>query len=303
MTISEVNDILERGGYCTNERISCAVYTSLLCGRPLLIEGDPGVGKTALAKAIARGTGLEFIRVQMYEGLTADQVLYDYDYQKQLLTLEAIRPRLEEEYQGLSLQETIHAAVTQMDFYGPEFLLRRPVLRAITAEQPVVLLFDEIDKASEETEYMLYEFLEHNAITIPQYGEIACPQDRRPLVFLTSNNYRELSGALRRRCNYLYIEHKSSEEMVEILRRKAGARENIAVGIARCLSVIQGKQLRQTPSIAEAVELARFLQESPEVTRDLVMNALSILVKNHRDEPAIRQIVSQNGELIWSEES
>ena len=298
ITIDEITNALEKETYLATEHIKYALYASLLCDRPLLVEGDPGVGKTSLAKALANGLGLPFIRVQMYEGLTSDQILYDYDYQKQLLTLEAIRPSIERDYGALPASEAVSAVVGGLDFFGEEFLVKRPVLRAIEGEQKVIL-FDEIDKAPEELEYMLYEFLENYSITIPQKGEIVCAPDKHPIVFLTSNNYRELSGALKRRCNYLYIEQKSQKEVIEILKMKAGADDATALGVAKCLAVMRGEKLRYTPSVSEAVEYARFLSKNSEVTKELAVNALGILIKDPRDIKAVTQIVSENGELLW----
>lgn len=299
MRLCDIEHALEKANYCSNNKINCAVYAAALCGRPLIIEGDPGVGKTSLAKAFAEGMGLEFIRLQMYEGLTADQVLYDYDYQKQLLTLEAVRPKLDEAYEGLTIEESISKAVQSLDFYGEDFLIRRPVLRAITGDRKV-LLIDEIDKSSEETEYMLYEFLENYSVTIPQYGTISCPQEKRPYVFLTSNGYRELSGAMRRRCCYLYIERKTPEEMTRILVSKANARANVAQGLAKAMAKIQETPMHKTPSIAEAIDFAEFLTQNEEITKDLVMNALSLLVKDRRDEQEVSRIILESGEEIWT---
>lgn len=302
MDLRSIETTLQKAGYCSNKKIDCALYASILCGRPLLIEGDPGVGKTALAKAFADGIGAEFIRVQMYEGLTVDQVLYDYDYQKQLLTLEAIRPKLDEAYKDLSLSEAISSAVKSMDFYGEDFLIRRPILRSITGNTRKVLLIDELDKASEETEYMLYEFLENYSITIPQYGVIRCSEEARPYVFLTSNSYRDLSGALRRRCGYLYIEHKTQEEMTAILTAQAHADRKLAAGIAKAMVLIQSEPMHRTPSIAEAVEFAEFLSKNGEVSKELVLNSLSLLIKDRRDEAAVTRIITANGEEIWTKE-
>ena len=298
-TLQEIRDAFKKSEYCTNDHITYAFFASILCNRPMIIEGAPGVGKTSSVKALADGLEIPFIRVQMYEGLTADQILYDYDYQKQLLTLEAIKPKLEEEYKDVSINEAIHRVVNEMDFYGTQFLIKRPVLKSIMSDRRCILLFDEIDKAAEEVEYMLYEFLENGSISIPQHGEIFCDKETQPLVFFTSNNYRELSGALKRRCNYLYIEQKTKEEVVEILMAKANASKNIAQGIAKCMQLIQGSHVRQIPSISEAIEFASYLNANEEITKELVMNSLGILIKNHKDEDIIRTIVSENGEVLW----
>lgn len=298
-TIEEIREAFADAGYCSNPQIDCATWVATVAERPLLIEGNPGVGKTAVAKALAKGLGLPLIRLQMYEGLTDDKVLYDYDYQRQLLTLEAVKPKIEESYAGMSAQEAIHSVAGSIDFYGEDFLIERPILRAIRSDRRCVLLIDEIDKAAEEMEYCLYEFLEDYAITIPQLGEIRCDEKTRPIVIITSNGYRELSGALRRRCNYLYIEDKGYEELIEILKMQAGADDAIAKGIAACLVAIQGTELRRPPSVSEAIDWARFLSENPDRTYETVIGTLGLLAKSHRDRPVIERIVSERGEILW----
>lgn len=297
MKIEEIEKKLTKAGYCPNKDILYALLTSITSNRPLLIEGDPGVGKTFLAKALAQGLNKPYIRLQMYEGLTSEDILYDYDYQKQLLTLEAIKPKLEEEYEGLSIKEASKKVLESTDFYGEDYLIKRPILRSMLDPKGCILCIDEIDKASEEIEYMLYEFLEDYSITIPQLGTIKSV--KKPIVLITSNNYREISGAMKRRCNYLYIERKTVKELVEILIAKAKVSEDMAVGIAKCLNVIDNTIIKQPPSVAEAIEYAKFLKSNKEVTKELALNALNILVKNYKDVSAIKKIVSENGELIW----
>ena len=299
ISLSRVHDVLYEGGYVSNEGIDNAVWVSLLCERPLIVEGAPGVGKTAIAKALSRGLGLELVRLQMYEGLTDDRVLYDYDYARQLLTLEAVKPQVEREFGQMSAADAVRGVAASLDFYGDEFLIRRPVLRSITSGGRVVLLIDEMDKAPEEIEYMLYEFLEDYSITIPQSGEVRCDESRRPVVVITSNGYRELSGALRRRCNYLYVERKTREEMAEILLRRATDDEHVARGVARCMEALASAGCRRAPSVSEAIDYASFLG-SGHATREEALAALSLLAKDRRDAEAIRCVVTQNGEEIWS---
>lgn len=298
MTIDEIRKGLESQLYCPNEDIEYAVLAACEFDKPVLIEGDPGTGKTSLAAATAGMLGLELVRLQMYDGLTDDKVLYDYDYQRQLLTLEAMKPKLEKEFDGLNLNESIAKMATDVDFYGKEFLIPRPVLRTIDGSGRKVFLIDEIDKASEETEYMLYEYLEDYSVTIPQYGKVTCPPDQRPVVFLTSNGYRELSGALRRRCGYLYVEKKSREEIVKILKMRVGADDSLANGIAACLVPLQESRLRHPASISEAVDWAKFLKEDR--SRERALGSLGIMIKDRRDFVTAREVVSRNGSEIWS---
>lgn len=177
---------------------------NLNIGVPLLVESDPGQGKTSLALAMGQAFGLSVLRVQFYEGLTADKILYDYNYQRQLLSIQAIQSTLAKNLDGKTINEAMDVAKT-IDFYGKDFLIRRPVLESIWGEQRYVLLFDEVDKASEELEYTLLEFLDDFSLSIPQYGTVKAKEGMELVVVLTSNNYRDLSDALKRRCNYLYL--------------------------------------------------------------------------------------------------
>lgn len=301
ISVKDIKNKLKKANYSSNNDIDYALAISINLEKPLLLEGAPGVGKSSLAKALADGLGLPFIRVQLYDGLTDDKILFDYNYQKQLLTLEAIKPFLKEKYEGKEIQDIIKGVSTDLDFYGKDFLIERPVLRAINGTGRKVILFDEIDKAPEEIEYMLYEFLEEYSITIPEYGEIKCPEDQRPIVFLTSNNFRDLSSALKRRCNYLYIKPKTQTEIVDILRLKASVDNKLAEGIAKCIIKLNNNNgISQKPSISEAIEWAKFLKESEMPLKEAVQNSLSIISKNYRDYNAIKKsILQEDGESIW----
>ena len=261
--MSIVNDIhasLETAGYFPTKEIAYGVMAATTCGKPLLVEGAPGAGKTSLAQAIADMLNLPLIRVQFYEGISNDDILYDYDYQKQLLTLEAIKPVLSKELDGKSVQEAVTYVGNSVSFYGKDFLIERPIMQAINGTGKKVLLLDEIDKASEETEYMLLEALSEFSISVPQYGTVTCPEDQKPIVILTSNSYRELSEALKRRCAYLFIRNKSKEEMLAILKNKAKFDTRLANSIASCMTKLQSMNLKQTPSIAEAIDWGNYLR-------------------------------------------
>ena len=292
--INKIEKDLDSVGYYPTKEISYAVMAAITCDKPLLIEGAPGAGKTSLAKAIAAMLNLPLIRVQFYEGISNDDILYDYDYQKQLLTLEAIKPTITKELEGKSIQDAVNYVANSVSFYGKDFLIERPVMQAINGSGRKVLLLDEIDKASEETEYMLREVLSEFSISVPQYGTVTCPTDQRPIVILTSNGYRELSEALKRRCAYLYINNKSKDEMLAILKNKARFDEKLAESIANCMVKIQNMRLRQTPSIAEAVDWGNYLQsmfgehlenlEDPEE----IKYTLGAIAKNKEDERILK---------------
>lgn len=292
--INKIEKDLDSVGYYPTKEISYAVMAAITCDKPLLIEGAPGAGKTSLAKAIAAMLNLPLIRVQFYEGISNDDILYDYDYQKQLLTLEAIKPTITKELEGKSIQDAVNYVANSVSFYGKDFLIERPVMQAINGSGRKVLLLDEIDKASEETEYMLLEVLSEFSISVPQYGTVTCPTDQRPIVILTSNGYRELSEALKRRCAYLYINNKSKDEMLAILKNKARFDEKLAESIANCMVKIQNMRLRQTPSIAEAVDWGNYLQsmfgehlenlEDPEE----IKYTLGAIAKNKEDERILK---------------
>lgn len=290
-TINEICEGLKKYGYIPNDEICYSVFQALALHKPVLVEGDPGVGKTSLAKAVAKMLGLPFLRLQMYDGLTKDDILYDYDYQRQLLTLEAVKPKIEKETDSMDINTAIKKVAGDVDFYGEEFLIPRPVLQTINGTGRKLLLIDEIDKASEETEYMLYEYLEGYSINIPQLGEVKCPEEEKPVVFLTSNGYRELSGAMRRRCGYLYIKRKSRAEVIEILKNNAKVNDKVAAGIAACMIDLQEKDLKHPLSIAEAVDWANFLKD--DTTKEKAINSIGLLAKDRKDLSVIKDTVAK----------
>lgn len=283
MTLSEIHKALQQHGYISNPYIDFAV-SGAMSGTPLLVEGDPGVGKTSLAYATADMLGLELLRVQFYDGLTYDKILYDYDYQKQLLSIQAIQGALTDAFSGKTLQESLDTAGT-INFYGKDFLIERPVLKAISGKKRYVLLLDEVEKASEEIEYTLLEVLENFSISIPQYGTVTCPPDMRPVVFLTSNRYRDLSQALKRRCNYLFIQQKTPDELLEILRMQVGVVPEIAASVANCAEKIRGLSLKQQPSISEYSNWAKYLSTMDEhLDKSVIPASYCMIAKNREDQ-------------------
>lgn len=283
MNAKEIREGLQKAGYLASDDIAYAVGGTLEQNIPLLVEGDPGVGKTCLAKAVAKMTGAPLIRVQFYEGVTADRILYDFDYERQLITIEAMRGTLEKELAGRSIEEAL-AITGKINFYSRDFLIERPVLRALDSTERCVLLLDEVDKASEEIEYTLLEVLDEYAITIPQLGTITCPPERRPYIFLTSNRYRELSDATKRRCSYLYIRRKSAEQMKQILMMDEAISEAVAAWAAERITQLQRLPLGKQPSIPEARAWVRNILSAGGSPQD----ALFLLSKTPEDADRIR---------------
>ena len=292
LNVDKIMELLENSGYIASKDIAYAVSGTINNRTPLLVEGEPGNGKTYLAKALAKITGAELIRVQMYDGITPDKILYDYDYQRQLLTIEAIRSTLSDTLKGKTPEEALQAA-SGINFYDKNFLIQRPILKALTSKKPVVLLIDEIDKASEELEYSLLEILDEFSMTIPQYGTIRCNPVNRPMVIMTSNNYRELSDATKRRCNYLYIPRKTSAEIKKIIEKQTILKNDAALTAAICLEQIQNCRLKQHPSIAEAINWLEYIIDNPDLQAEDLENTAFLLAKNANDKGIIKQILSR----------
>jgi len=266
---------MERQGYVADPAIATAVFLSQEMRRPLLIEGDAGVGKTEIAKVLARLLGTELIRLQCYEGLDVSTALYEWNYQRQMLRLR------------LAEQEGKSAGEIEDLIFGRAYLLERPLLRAITRrEGPPVLLIDEIDRADDGFEAFLLEILSDYQVTIPELGTITA--EHVPYVVLTSNRSREIGDALRRRCLYLYIEHPSLEKEIHILRaRVPGASERLAEEIGRFMQALRRRPLAKAPGVAETIDWAQALLrlhfEGEQLDRETVAETLGCIVKDQRD--------------------
>jgi MoxR-like ATPase len=241
----DVRHQLGRVGYLADAPTATTVYLAAVLERALLVEGPAGVGKTELAKAIAAATGAELIRLQCYEGLDESRALYEWNYKKQLLRIQAAPTDQAWEQ-------------THDDIFTEEFLLTRPLLRAIRRDGPTVLLVDEIDKTDVEVEALLLEVLSDFQVSIPEMGTLAAT--RRPVVVLTSNANRELSEALKRRCLYLYLDYPAPERERDILlERVPGLPAGLADQVARAAATLRSLELRKAPSIAESIDWARTL--------------------------------------------
>ena len=269
--ISHVQEQLRDAGYLADPATGTVVHLAAALGKPVLIEGPAGTGKTQLAKSVALMTGKPLIRLQCYEGLDESKAIYEWDYRRQLLQLQLI-------------QSGDDASLTAAGIFGEEFLLSRPLLAAIRSEQPVVLLIDEVDRLDMEAEALLLEVLSEYQVSIPELGTVTARHI--PQVFLTSNNTRDLSEALKRRCLYLHLGYPSTEREAEILQlRVPELAGHLATEIAQLVAVLRGTDLRKPPSIAESLDWARTLIAlgADEVTDDVTRQTLSVLLKYERD--------------------
>jgi len=265
-------------GYLPDERISSVVYLGERLGKPVLVEGPAGTGKTELAKSVAALDGRRLIRLQCYEGLDEAKALYEWNYSKQLLRIQAERASNESE---TGPEEWAHL---QADIFSEEFLLTRPLLEAIRAKDPVVLLIDEVDRLDVETEALLLEVLSDYQVSIPEFGTITGAQ--RPLVFLTSNNSRELSEALKRRCLYLFIDYpKPQREQEIILSRVPGVSSDLALQIAEVVRSLRQMELKKRPSVSETLDWAQTLHllGVEEVSTEVVVSTLHVMLKYQSD--------------------
>ncbi|CAA9319042.1 MAG: Carbon monoxide oxidation accessory protein CoxD [uncultured Frankineae bacterium] len=267
-------DVVERlsaAGYLTDDAIATTVFLADRLGKPLLVEGPAGVGKTELAKAVADATGSELIRLQCYEGLDEARALYEWNYKKQLLRIQASRD--DDSWDDIS-----------DDVFAEEFLLSRPLLTAIRRDEPTVLLIDETDKADVEVEGLLLEVLSDFQITIPELGTIRA--SRRPIVFLTSNATRELSEALKRRCLYLHLDYPSAErEKAIVLSRVPEIAEQLAESLVQTVRALRSLELKKSPSISESIDWARTLLALGLDTLDeeAVRSTLGVVLKHASD--------------------
>ncbi len=278
-----ISERLRATGYIADETLETALQLSLDLGRPLLLEGEAGVGKTEIARALAEAIGTRLIRLQCYEGLDATTAIYEWNYQHQLL---AIKAREREEISPADIEEHI---------FSEAFLLRRPLLEAITQDRSPVLLIDEIDRADEEFEAYLLEVLADYQITIPELGTI--PATSKPHVVLTSNATRELSDALRRRCLYTYIDFPSPERELEIvLARQPGLEAELASQITRFIAALRREDLEKVPGIAETLDWAAALAglDVKRLDGDLaqIQSTLVCLLKTEADQKAVTSEVT-----------
>jgi len=245
-TVEDLADILLDQNYLADRGLATATYLALCLGRPLLLEGEAGVGKTELAKALASAFGLQLIRLQCYEGIDANQALYEWDYTRQLLYVRTLT------------EQALQDKTAIDDIFGPRFLVERPLLKAIKAGDRAVLLVDEIDRADDEFEAFLLEVLSDFQVTIPELGTVKCK--RPPVVVLTSNRTRELHDALKRRCLFHWIDYPKLEREVEIVRARAPeVPEELARQVSKAVQNLRKMDLQKRPGVAETLDWARAL--------------------------------------------
>jgi MoxR-like ATPase len=273
---------LANESYLADRGLAVSVYLALTLRRPLLLEGEPGVGKTEVARTLARVLGAELIRLQCYEGIDAGQALYEWDYSRQLLYARTI--------QDGQLDPSLRAA----ELYGPEFLVERPLLRAVRAGAGAVLLVDELDRADEEFEAFLLEVLADSAVTIPEIGTVTAEQP--PVVILTSNRTRELHDALKRRCLYHWIDYPTLERETAIIRLRAPeASEGLARSVAEVVARLREMDLIKRPGPAEAIDWTRALAALGIGTVDAASadETLGWVVKNRDDLTMVRRVLPE----------
>jgi MoxR-like ATPase len=278
-SVAEVASGLRSVGYLPGESTALVSFLATKLGKPVLVEGPAGVGKTELAKALASFLGRELVRLQCYEGLDEAKALYEWNYRKQLLRIQA------------EASDTGWDAV-QEDIFGEEFLLARPLMSAIASEQPVVLLIDEIDKTDQEFEAMLLEVLSDFQISIPELGRVE--SRTHPIVLLTSNNSRELTEALKRRCLYLWLDYPELEHELEIVRLHApDLSETIARRLVEVIGMVRELDLKKPPSIAESIDWARalLLLGAEEIDTETFNETMSVIVKHRSDMDVVSERV------------
>jgi len=285
-SVEAVQERFRASRYIASRRIATVVYLASRMSRPVLVEGPAGVGKTELAKVLAETTGRPLVRLQCYEGLDEAKALYEWKYAKQLLYTQMLRERIGELIQDApTLPDAVDRIARQEDaFFSRRFLSPRPLLGAILADEPVVLLVDEIDKAEVEFEAFLLEVLSDWQVSVPELGTIKARH--LPLVVLTSNNARELTDGLKRRCLHLFIDFPTPEEELAIIRLKVPeVGERLARQVVSAVQRIRGMELRKAPSISESLDWARALVilNADRLDAALVESTLTLVVKHERD--------------------
>lgn len=284
-SIRDAREQLAKTGYLVDDELATVVFLGASLGKPVLLEGPAGTGKTELAKAVAQATGSTLVRLQCYEGLDEARALYEWNYRKQLLRIQA-RQALEEGQEWDALHD---------DIFSEEFLLARPLLRAIRQQGPTVLLVDETDKADVEVEGLLLEVLSEFQVTIPELGTISATH--QPFVVLTSNATRELSEALKRRCLFAHVDYPDAvRERAIVMSRVPQTSDELATALVRAVRAMRGMELRKAPSIAETIDWARTMQALgvTELTDEVIQQTLGVVLKHQVDRQRVAEQLGLN---------
>ena len=295
-SVNDVQERLEMAGYIPSKEISTVVFLAAATQKPVLVEGPAGVGKTELAKDIARSLDRELIRLQCYEGLDESKALYEWEYAKQLLYTQMVKDRINDIIaHTATLAEAVDQIAAQEDaFFSDRFIQSRPLLQAISSEKPVVLLLDEVDKSDPEFEAFLLELLSDFQVTIPELGTRKAISI--PFVLLTSNNYRDMSDALKRRCVHLYIDYPQRETEVQIVRLKIpGIEEKLAADLVDSIRRIRLLDLKKSPSISETLDWAQSLLvlQINELTPEVISDTLNVICKYQIDMEKVRKNINK----------
>lgn len=285
-SIEDVQNRLGAQGYICGKNIATVVYLANRLQKPVLVEGPAGVGKTELAKVVADATGRELIRLQCYEGLDEAKALYEWEYSKQLLYTQILKEKFSEVMAGARTLREAAERIGAEDsiFFSDKFIVPRPLLRAITSPRPALLLVDEVDKSDPEFEAFLLEVLSDFQVSVPEVGTFEARE--RPLVFLTSNDAREMTDALKRRCLHLYIDYPTKERELAIVRgRLPQVPEKLAQQVVAAVSRLRGMELKKAPSISETLDWvqALVLLNADTLSPDLVAQTLNLVLKHEAD--------------------
>ena len=285
-SIEDVRGRLAEQEYVADNKLATVVFLATRLNKPVLIEGPAGVGKTELAKSLARAAGTDLIRLQCYEGLDEAKALYEWEYGKQLLYTQVLREKIGELLGPTKdLREAAELLREREDvFFSENFLVERPILQAVEANETAVLLIDEIDRADEEFEAFLLEFLADYQVTIPEIGTLKA--DHPPVVILTSNRTRELSEALKRRCLHLQLDYPNKELELEIVRLKApGVGDELLTELVETVQELRRLDLRKAPSIGETLDWAQALLvlNAPSLTKEIMEGTIGVIAKHDRD--------------------
>ncbi len=294
--ITDVRGALSTQNYIASDEIATVMFLAQQLGKPVLAEGPAGVGKTELAKAWAGATGTELIRLQCYEGLDETKALYEWEYAKQLLYTQLLRDKLSDLLSGArTLGEAADKLAAEEDvFFSERFLLPRPLLQAITSDQPVTLLIDEIDRSDAEFEAFLLEVLSDFQVSVPELGTIKAKH--QPTVLLTSNNTRELSEALKRRCLYIYVDYPNLDSELRIVNLKVpGLSPKLAQQAVELVQRLRGLDLKKNPSVSETIDWARALLSlnAKSLDRETLDTTLSVLLKYESDLRRARRAIER----------